>query len=205
MGSRIRIVVNMTYSKLFAIFTVLAILPLCFACKSSPPETGGHHQTGGDSDLDWQGSNTGGSSQTGGNIGGSSQTGSNNGFQVEGPITYDLDVPDAGPNAGDITGGVSSGNRGGCEGFAELKAEETTLFRIEKAPHEDENAKISKITLEQSVRAIARRSAKTLNVQGNCCWQFHEGIRYTKAYKIIRNSDEIPLSWMPRSLKLIAC
>ena len=38
--SRIRIVVNMTYSKLFAIFTVLAILPLCFACKSSPPETG---------------------------------------------------------------------------------------------------------------------------------------------------------------------
>ena len=111
----------MTYLKLF---TVLAILPLCFACKSSPPETGkpylrklrikkgfnlilfsgGHHQTGGDSDLDWQGSNTGGSSQTGGNtggssqtggnIGGSSQTGSNNGFQVEGPITYDLDVPD---------------------------------------------------------------------------------------------------------------
>ena len=56
--------------------------------------SGGHHQTGGDSDLDWQGSNTGGSSQTGGNIGGSSQTGSNNGFQVEGPITYDLDVPD---------------------------------------------------------------------------------------------------------------
>merc|ERR1712062_455883 len=130
MGSRIRIVVNMTYSKLFAIFTVLAILPLCFACKSSPTETGGHHQTGGDSDLDWQGSSTGGSSQTGGNIGGSSQTGSNNGFQVEGPITYDLDIPDAGPNAGDITGGVSSGNRGGCEGFAELKAEETTLFKI---------------------------------------------------------------------------
>ena len=81
----------------------------------------------------------------------------------------------AGPNAGDITGGVSSGNRGGCEGFAELKAEETTLFRINKAPHEDENSKMSKITLEQSVRAIARRSAKTLNVQGNCCWQFHEG------------------------------
>ena len=44
--------------------------------------------------MDWQGSNTGGSSQTGGNIEGSSQTGSNNGFQVEGPITYDLDVPD---------------------------------------------------------------------------------------------------------------
>merc|ERR1712029_290185 len=125
MGSRIKIVVNMTYLKLF---TVLAILPLCFACKSSPPETGGHHQTGGDSDLDWQGSNTGGSSQTGGNIGGSSQTGSNNGFQVEGPITYDLDVPDAGPNAGDITGGVSS-ETAGCEGFAELKAEETTLFK----------------------------------------------------------------------------
>merc|ERR1712029_693806 len=202
MGSRIKIVVNMTYLKLF---TVLAILPLCFACKSSPPETGGHHQTGGDSDLDWQGSNTGGSSQTGGNIGGSSQTGSNNGFQVEGPITYDLDVPDAGPNAGDITGGVSSGNRGGCEGFAELKAEETTLFRIEKAPHEDENSKMSKITLEQSVRAIARRSAKTLNVQGNCCWQFHEGTRYTKARKIVRNSNEIELSWMPRSLKLIEC
>merc|ERR1712029_1287731 len=134
MGSRIKIVVNMTYLKLF---TVLAILPLCFACKSSPPETGGHHQTGGDSDLDWQGSNTGGSSQTGGtggssqtggNIGGSSQTGSNNGFQVEGPLTYDLDIPDAGPNARDITGGVSSGNRGGCQGFAELKAEETTLI-----------------------------------------------------------------------------
>merc|ERR1712111_54107 len=205
MGSRIRIVVNMTYSKLFAIFTVLAILPLCFACKSSPPETGGHHQTGGDSDLDWQGSNTGGSSQTGGNIGGSSQTGSNNGFQVEGPITYDLDVPEAGPNAGDITGGVSSGDRGGCEGFAELKAEETTLFKIEKAPHEDENSKISKITLEQSVRSIARRSAKTLNVQGNCCWQFHEGTRYTKARKIVRNSNEIELSWIPRSLKLIVC
>merc|ERR1712029_646554 len=202
MGSRIKIVVNMTYLKLF---TVLAILPLCFACKSSPPETGGHHQTGGDSDLDWQGSNTGGSSQSGGNIGGSSQTGSNNGFQVEGPITYDLDVPDAGPNAGDITGGVSSGNRGGCEGFAELKAEETTLFKIEKAPHEDENAKMSKITLEQSVRAVARRSAKTLNVQGNCCWQFHEGTRYTKARKIVRNSNEIELSWIPRSLKLIAC
>ena len=81
----------------------------------------------------------------------------------------------AGPNAGDITGGVSSGNRGGCEGFAELKAEETTLFKINKAPHEDENSKMSKITLEQSVRSIARRSAKTLNVQGNCCWQFHEG------------------------------
>ena len=47
--------------------------------------TGGSSQTGG---------NPGGSSQTGGNIGGSSQTGSNNGFQVEGPITYDLDVPD---------------------------------------------------------------------------------------------------------------
>merc|ERR1712029_885255 len=202
MGSRIKIVVNMTYLKLF---TVLAILPLCFACKSSPPETGGHHQTGGDSDLDWQGSNTGGSSQTGGNIGGSSQTGSNNGFQVEGPITYDLDVPDAGPNAGDITGGVSSGNRGGCEGFAELKAEETTLFKINKAPHEDENAKMSKITLDQSVRSIARRSAKTLNVQGNCCWQFHEGTRYTKARKIVRNSNEIVLSWVPRSLKLIAC
>merc|ERR1712029_924524 len=202
MGSRIKIVVNMTYLKLF---TVLAILPLCFACKSSPPETGGHHQTGGDSDLDWQGSNTGGSSQSGGNIGGSSQTGSNNGFHVEGPITYDLDVPDAGPNAGDITGGVSSGNRGGCEGFAELKAEETTLFKINKAPHEDENAKMSKITLEQSVRSIARRSAKTLNVQGNCCWQFHEGTRYTKARKIVRNSNEIELSWVPRSLKLIAC
>merc|ERR1712062_536310 len=205
MGSRIRIVVNMTYSKLFAIFTVLAILPLCFACKSSPPETGGHHQTGGDSDLDWQGSSTGGSSQTGGNIGGSSQTGSNNGFQVEGPITYDLDIPDAGPNAGDITGGVSSGNRDGCEGFAELKAEETTLFKINKAPHEDENSKMSKITYEQSVRSIGRRSAKTLNVQGNCCWQFHEGARYTKARKIVRNSNEIELSWMPRSLKLIAC
>merc|ERR1712029_399577 len=202
MGSRIKIVVNMTYLKLF---TVLAILPLCFACKSSPPETGGHHQTGGDSDLDWQGSNTGGSSQTGGNVGGSSQTGSNNGFQVEGPITYDLDVPDAGPNAGDITGGVSSGNRRGCEGFAELKAEETTLFKIEKAPHEDENSKMSKITLEQSVRSIARRSAKTLNVQGNCCWQFHEGTRYTKARKIVRNSNEIELSWVPRSLKLIEC
>merc|ERR1712029_144763 len=202
MGSRIKIVVNMTYLKLF---TVLAILPLCFACKSSPPETGGHHQTGGDSDLDWQGSNTGGSSQTGGNIGGSSQTGSNNGFQVEGPITYDLDVPEAGPNAGDITGGVSSGDRGGCQGFAELKAEETTLFRIDKAPHEDENSKMSKITLEQSVRSIARRSAKTLNVQGNCCWQFHEGTRYTKARKIVRNSNEIELSWVPRSLKLIAC
>merc|ERR1711953_802576 len=202
MGSRIRIVTNMTYLKLF---TVLAILPLFFACKSSPPETGGHHQTGGDSDLDWQGSNTGGSSQTGGNIGGSSQTGSNNGFQVEGPITYDLDVPDAGPNAGDITGGVSSGNLDGCEGFAELKAEETTLFKINKAPHEDENSRMSKITYEQSVRSIGRRSAKTLNVQGNCCWQFHEGARYTKARKIVRNSNEIELSWMPRSLKLIAC
>merc|ERR1712095_91445 len=202
MGSRIKIVANMTYLKLF---TVLAILPLCFACKSSPPETGGHHQTGGDSALDWQGSDTGGSSQTGGNIGGSSQTGSNNGFQVEGPITYDLDVPDDGPNAGDITGGVSSGNRDGCQGFAELKAEETTLIRIDKAPEEDENSKMSKITLDQSVRSIARRSAKTLNVQGNCCWQFHEGIRYTKARKIVRNSNEIELSWVPRSLKLIAC
>ena len=30
----------MTCLKLFAVFTVLAILPLCFACKSSPPETG---------------------------------------------------------------------------------------------------------------------------------------------------------------------
>merc|ERR1712029_617142 len=121
MGSRIKIVVNMTYLKLF---TVLAILPLCFACKSSPPETGGHHQTGGDSDLDWQGSNTGGSSQTGGNIGGSSQTGGNTGgssqtgFQVEGPITYDLDVPDAGPNSGCVTGCGSSGSSEGCEGFA---------------------------------------------------------------------------------------
>merc|ERR1712062_521215 len=205
MGSRIRIVVNMTYSKLFAIFTVLAILPLCFACKSSPTETGGHHQTGGDSDLDWQGSSTGGSSQTGGNIGGSSQTGSNNGFQVEGPITYDLDVPDAGQIGACVTGCASSGSRDGCEGFAELKAEETTLFKISKAPEEPENSKMSTITLDQSVRSIGRRSAKTLNVQGNCCWQFHEGTRYTKARKIVRNSNEIELSWMPRSLKLIAC
>ena len=30
----------MTNLKLFALFTILAILPLCFACKSSPPETG---------------------------------------------------------------------------------------------------------------------------------------------------------------------
>ena len=94
-----------------------------------------------------------------------------NGLQVEGPITYDLDV---GPNGAEVFGG-SSGISEGCQGFAELKAQETTLFHISKAPREPEDSKMSKITLDLEVRPVARSNSKTLNVQGNCCWKFYKG------------------------------
>ena len=94
-----------------------------------------------------------------------------NGLQVEGPITYDLDV---GPNGAEVFGG-SSGISEGCQGFAELKAQETTLFHISKAPREPEDSKMSKIILDLEVRPVARSNSKTLNVQGNCCWKFYKG------------------------------
>ena len=70
-------------------------------------------------------------------------------------------------------GGIERNLRGGC--FAELKAQGTTLFKISKARGEPDDFKMSKITLDPSVRTVARSNRKTLNVQGNCCWKFYRG------------------------------
>ena len=70
-------------------------------------------------------------------------------------------------------GGIERNLRGGC--FAELKAQGTTLFKIPKARGEPDDFKMSKITLDPSVRTVARSNRKTLNVQGNCCWKFYKG------------------------------
>jgi len=131
------------------------------------------------------------------------------GLQVEGPVTYQLDARPNGPNGACVVGCGPSGSDEGCHGFAELKAktspEDTRLFKIDKALEDPEDSKMSKLTLDPPVRPIARNFGKSLNVQGNCCWQFHEGKRYTRDWKIVRNSGEIELNWVPRSLKLIAC
>ena len=84
-----------------------------------------------------------------------------------------------GPNGACLVGCGPSGSDEGCHGFAELKAktspEDTRLFKIDKALEDPEDSKMSKLTLDPPVRPIARNFGKSLNVQGNCCWQFHEG------------------------------